>query len=301
MTNALTIVGTIASVIGLFISIYLLYNVKKLTDARREEREFMKKVLLIEELDYEIKNLIELFNSDKPFDGCEATATRLAELRGKVIGALMTVDELYGGYGERYTAVLTGYYTVPFFNNFVSKGKKEVKILSFHNRRFSDYGILEILTERANYGCKITILSLSFLADNHILELTREKLPMAPNDLNDFKREIKNNALNTIKFFDARVELSKKQNISYRLYTVLPRVHLVQVDDFLYVEFVSYDPESIVIKYEAEQVCPYLIVPVNTPLGRFLLEQFNYVYRTSEPIEDLLVKEPDTKLLVGKH
>lgn len=287
--STVSLIGMIASIIGVMISIYLLIKVGKLTRAREEEREFMKKILFIEEIDGELAKIIEFLSKlDIKKIETKEHSKKLNELRGMVKGALKAVDEIYGGYGLRYTVILTGYYIGPFFKEVIAKARKRIIILAYHNRRLADYSSLEILTKKANLGCKVTMLSLSPNADDNVLELTRLKLPVAPKDLDFLKDEIKKNVNNILIFLDQKVTSSKLKCIEYKLYDVLPRIHMVLVDDFIYMGFTNYDPSNIIVRHEGKRINPSLVVPLNTPLGIFLLEQIEYISKRSKLAEEVV-------------
>lgn len=269
-----------ASILGCIISIYLLYKVKQLTAARAAEREFMKKILFVDELDSEICSLIDLFTTEKHLTDGQVRATSLAELRGKLIGALGTVEELYGSEVQKYPLYPTAYFTNEFFRTVVAKAKKTVTIVSFHNRRLADYGNLEVLRKLVQSGREVTLLTLSPDAEEPILEFTRRKLPSAPATTQEFQQQIRKNCEAILTFLGKKAH---GHSAGYQFYVVLPRIHMTKIDDYIYVGFPNYDPDNLVAKHKGKRVNPYLKVPAKSSFGKFLQLQLSYVLHHSSP------------------
>ena len=271
----LSITGTAASVGGLGVSLYIFHGVRQLAAAKQAERELMREILWIDEIDVELKQLADTLTASGEA-ALLAWALRLAELRGKLAGSAKTLENVVGAIGTKYTVVPTGYYAAPFFRERVATAQREVLILAYGNRRLTDYGILEVLATRLNHGCRVTILTISSDAPEPVLELCRQKLPAMPKDCSSFRKQLDENTSIILTFFKEKVAPEYLANLYYLQYPILPRIHVTRVDETLYVGFTNVNPDKINIMHGGLRVTPYIIVPAKSVLGQFVLAQLTY-------------------------
>lgn len=276
-----TLISAIASVLGLIISIYLLYKVGKLAKAKKEEREFMKRILKIEELDYMLTYLTEILSDDKVTEEeMKKLIPTLSELRGKFIGALETIGEVYQEEIIRYPIFPTGYYTESFFLEKLKDAKKLIRVVCYRNIRIASYGVLELLANKIRQKCKVEILFISPQAPNYVLEHIASKLPPPHQSIEEMRDELKKNLKQIIAVIKEKVGDDNKMRNYFecRTYNDVPRFHMVQIDNKIYLGLTNY--RSGLVKYKKEELRPYLIIPENSPVGKYIIANYKYLYET---------------------
>jgi len=276
-----TLISTVASILGLVISIYLLYKIGKLAKAKKEEREFMKRILKIEELDYMLTYLTEILSDDKVSEEeMRKLIPTLSELRGKFVGALEIIGEVYQEDIMRYPIFPTGYYTESFLLEKLKDAKKLIRVVCYRNIQIASYGILELLASKIKQKCKVEILFISPQAPNYVLEHIASKLPPPHQSIEEMRNELKKNLKQLITVIEEKVDDDNKirQYFECRTYNVVPRFHMVQIDNKIYLGLTNY--RSGLVKYKKEELRPYLIIPKNSPVGKYIVANYEYLYKT---------------------
>ncbi len=276
-----TLISTVASVLGLIISMYLLYKVGKLAKAKKEEREFMKRTLKIEELDYMLTYLTEILSDNKVTEEeMRKLIPTLSELRGKFIGALETIGEVYQEEIIRYPIFPTGYYSESFLLEKLKGAKKLIRVVCYRNIRIASYGVLELLANKIKQKCKVEILFISPHAPDYVLEHIANKLPPPHQSIKEMRDELNKNLRQIIAVIKEKVgdKNTMKKYFEYRTYNDVPRFHMVQIDNKIYLGLTNY--RSGLVKYKKEELRPYLIIPENSPVGKYIIANYEYLYKT---------------------
>lgn len=271
--------GTIGGVVGLLINIYLLIQVKRLSKAKEDEREFMKRVLDIEKLDYILsltRDNIKDGNSNKP---PEELLSEISATRGQLRGALRALEETYEeemgvDYGE-YRVDYFDYYSRGFLNETLSAATETIRIICFRNQRLSSVDVLEVICERANAGVTVELFSVSPELPNDVLGHIGSELRYSTDDVEQLRDEIETYTRTVIDHAANELTARGRQNFTYHLYEELPKMHLVQTDDVLYVSVPHYTPG--VADLGSKELAPSLRVPVSSPVGEYIIGNIEYL------------------------
>lgn len=278
--DSLTAISTVASVLGVIVSIYLLYKVGKLAKAKSTEREFMKRILNIEELDYMLTHLTEILSDNQiSKEEIKTLIPKLSELRGKFIGALETIGEVYQEEMIRYPIIPTGYYTEDFLLKKLGSAKKLIRVMCYRNIRIASYGVLEILAKKIQQKCKVEILFISPQAPDYVLEHIASKLPPPQQSIEEMRDGIRTNMNQIIEIIKSKVNDDRRisKYFDCSIYVMFPRFHMVQIDNKIYLGLTNY--RSGLARYKEEELRPYLIIPANSPVGMYVITNYEYLHK----------------------
>jgi len=108
------------------------------------------------------------------------------------------------------------------------------------------------------------------------------KLPFPPKDIETMKKQI-NDGLDFIKDFIKRnIKKLNLKYFDYKVYNLVPRFHMVQVDDKIY--FVLPNYKSEIVEYKGEKLRPYLVITARSPVGNYILSNYKYLWELEDTV-----------------
>lgn len=277
-------VGTVAGIAGLGINIYLLIQLNRLNEAKQEEREFMQKILNIEKLDYILTAAADTLRENENTDF--QLIKQIDDTKGQMRGALGVLDEMEGrdpSEGREYHIKHFGYYDRGFLTEQVPNATEVVRLICFRNSRIcTDNSVVEVLADRIREGVTVEMYSMSPTLPDEVLRHVGENLPNPTPDGEEVRREIQQNAKEFYSIMTDELSTREADNIDYWFYEEIPKIHLVQIDNIIYVEVSNYTQTDLDNnKHDGEELKPYIEVPVSSPVGQFLINNIKHLEENS--------------------
>lgn len=272
-------IGTIVTIIGFLINIYLLYQVSRLNEAKQEEREFMQKILNIDKLDYILTTAAtNLRNSDSV--NIELTEDIL-RAQGQLEGALQAIDELEDNQlsdGSDYHVKHFDYYERGFLTDKIPTATDTVRIICFRNGRLNNYNVVEVLAERIKQDVTVELYSMSPTLPDEVLGRAGKNLPNPTEQGDSIREEIEQNFTDIYEIMDSELSDKKMNDFNYSFYEEFPKVHLVQIDDVIYLSLPHYTKGDLEnVKYDGQELYPSMRVPVSSPVGQYVMANIEYL------------------------
>jgi hypothetical protein len=268
--------GSVASIIGLAISVYILRRVHGLTHAKAQERAFMRHVLRVEEIEYCLTSVMEYATAIQTSTGNSDLLNDVASLRGKVAGALETLGEVYDDAVASYPVRLTDYYTSEFISSEVPTAKNLIRIVCYRTVRIASYDCLEAFHERIRHRCRVEILFLSPDTPAPILEDLADRLPFPPESVDALRRQLSDGIQFIAEFARKNLTGAERRRLICKTYTRAPRFHMTQLDERIFLGVPSVVSEMVT--YRDEILRPCIVMPRNSALGAYTLENYKRLY-----------------------
>ena len=272
-------VGTLAGIVGLGINVYLLYQVNRLNEAKQEEREFMQKVLNIDKLDYILTSAADTLRESEDVD--VQLTEDIWRTQGQLEGALQAIEEIedrdLNEAGE-YHVQHFDYYEKGFLTEEIPKATEVVRIICFRNGRLNNYDVAEVLAEQIRSGTSVELYSMSPTLPDEVLGRAGKNLPNPTAQGEAIREEIKQNFLNIHSIMQSELTAEEMENFDYRFYEEFPKVHLVQIDDTLYMSvphFTKGDLENA--EYDGKELYPCMRVSVSSPVGQYAIANIDHL------------------------
>lgn len=282
LTNWLSI---FFSAIGVGLSVYLVIQVKRIEQARVEERRAMRELMFIDEIEAlmgEASTFIQ--NPQSVSDEYRLNfLRRLQSGTGKIVGSKNAIAKLSNeSVAEKVEVVPSGYYQTDFFEHYVKRAQRKITIIAHLNRRLAEWSILEVLALRARAGVPVTIMSISESCSDEILNALDEKLPTPFGGAEDIRAEIRSNTARIGQILGGELDKQALKKFWYLQYCAFPTLHLIQVDDTIYFNIENPRPDQIKVLAEDRTMNPCICVSVNSKLGQFLNTQIEWYKSVSE-------------------
>ena len=272
-------IGTVAGIASLGLNIYVLYQINRLNQAKQEEREFMQRVLNIEKLDFILTAAADTLRESE--DANFQLTEDILRAQGQLEGALQAIEELEGrGLSEagEYHIRHFGYYEEGFLTDEIPKASEIVRIICFRNGRVNNYDVVEVLADRIQAGVTVGIYSMSPTLPDEVLGRAGKNLPNPTAQGEQIRDEILANFDNIHSIMESELTGEEMENFDYWFYEEFPKVHLVQVDDMVYVSVPHYTKGDLEdVEYDGEELYPCMQVPVSSPVGQYIICNVDYL------------------------
>ena len=125
-------------------------------------------------------------------------------------------------------------------------------------------------------------MSVSPNCPDEILLALNEKLPTPLSTADAIRRETSDNTDRIKNIMGRELDEESKQRFLYLQYCVYPTLHLVQVDDIIYLNIENPSPDEIKLMTDDRMMRPCLCVSANSKLGQFLNQHIAWYKRKSD-------------------
>lgn len=279
LPNWIGSIGTVVGIVGFFINVYLLYQVNRLNEAKQEEREFMQKILNIDKLDYILTTAAtNLRNSDSV--NVDLTEDIL-RAQGQLEGALQAIEELEDNQlsdGSDYHVKHFDYYERGFLTDEIPTATDTVRIICFRNGRLNNYNVVEVLAERIRENVTVELYSMSPTLPDEVLGRAGKNLPNPTEQGSSIREEIEGNFEEIYNIMNSELTDEEMEDFNYSFYEEFPKVHLVQIDDIIYLSLPHYTKGDLEnVAYDGQELYPSMQVPVSSPVGQYVMSNIDYL------------------------
>ncbi len=284
--GVITLLGTIASGFGLAVTIFVLRKVGSLERGKQNERDFMRGVLGFDTINDVLADLGHIIRRNRKQIGEQAASDaldRISGVRARISTALETISEIYDEGVYHCPVMYTGYYSKGFLASVIPQARRLLRIACYRNMRIGVHDILELIADRLRERCRVELVFLSPDAPQPILAAMAEKLPYPNMTVDELRREIREKTAFMARFLQGALTKTQLRRLHCRTCQRPLRFHMVQTDDRIYFALPNYKSE--LVQYGGKPLRPTVIVKTNSPIGRFVTANFDYMFRElSEPV-----------------
>lgn len=295
--------GAIASIIGLFVTIWTLLRVQSIARAREQEREEFARALSLPEMQDNLSTALMLMQSSTD-PSAEIAKGQIASMRAGIDAAVRILmpekneAELLSG----VDIVRENYWSEGFASRAIGRARKELTIVTWRNTRCFNEARLQayVTLVSSNPEIRIRIFYASPSAPDAVYE-TMEKM-LTIGNANEMREQQVNQtkfALNTLVNYAKAKNLTQNQLDQIELYQfdVVPHLHCILVDEEVNWGINFYMDPAIGATEQLSTA--FLRSSTKNAFGIKILEQVRVLEGLSERVELLLPPDPGQKEVVS--
>lgn len=275
-SQLISIGGTLASFIGLFLSLYLLKKVSDVQKAQKEAQDVTQELLGVDQIESDYRKIIEVLNKNENTESLRL-ASQIGVRLGSIQGTRRVLDKNNKGKSIlEKVDLLPGYFTQEFIIQEIDSCRYNLDIFTGRLLLISSWAVMEKLKEACEKDVKVRIVSLCDGSPDEILQdATKTVTFPGPVDAKEYREQI----IASTKFMQKCVSnwgKKAQENFEYRTTKSVPRVSTVRTDNYVNFGFLQLYSIAQPDKTEKRE---YIRLSTNSVTGKAILKHFECLFQ----------------------